>query len=53
MCAMNLKKHLEENHILDKAFGTFQGYDLVLTGNMFSLLLSLPGDASVDFVRTI
>ncbi|BES97276.1 neural stem cell-derived dendrite regulator [Nesidiocoris tenuis] len=45
MCAMTLKKHLEENHVLDKAFGTYPNYGLVLTGHSLgagtSILLGL------------
>ncbi|XP_014245187.1 sn1-specific diacylglycerol lipase beta-like [Cimex lectularius] len=33
MCATMLKKQLDENHILDKAFQTFQNYGLILTGH--------------------
>ncbi|KAK9512943.1 hypothetical protein O3M35_001247 [Rhynocoris fuscipes] len=33
MCALTLKKNLEDNNILEKAFSTFPEYNLVLTGH--------------------
>ena len=33
MCAINLKRHLESNTILEKAQAQFPNYGLVFTGN--------------------
>ncbi|CAH1398562.1 unnamed protein product [Nezara viridula] len=33
MCAINLKKHIEDNNLLEKAFAQFPEYGLVLTGH--------------------
>ena len=32
LCAMNLKKHLEDNNVLEKAFSHYPNYNLVITG---------------------
>lgn len=42
MCALNLKKRLEENNLIDKALSQYPEYDLVLTGKFFiSIYLNL------------
>lgn len=35
MCALTLRKQMEDNNILDRAFSTFPEYNLVLTGTHF------------------
>lgn len=33
MCAVRLKKHIEDSGILDKTFAMHPTYNLILTGN--------------------